>query len=362
MISLLQRFIRCGQYTPCLLCKIELGAGVDMRSVVILTIMLFLAASGRGAEPPDPTLPMPGSKDVFHGTWDVYLGREDGNVGTYFESSVVMDSPLETKCAVAGFQLLPSGDRRVVFTAEPGFESAKIPLGSFGYEYDPSGRLSLTTSDRPTIKCFVKYVLERKSSISVEEEAVRPYLLVFYDLSANRAFKLVRQGSQIGLIKIDPGGQAHKKIFVPFQDVLTGPWLLAPGQPVAGGRLEFAIRTQDASRASRLVVLPNNDVQVSAEGVSASLRLRQYDPRHWAIESADLSRRELGTLAVEDSVEGLLGNAFLLTRWDVNGRKMTALLQSSDAGVRPRVSIIRCPGAEPLQINLLRALSPADSE
>jgi len=306
--------------------------------------VLVIALSG-GEEPTAG----PGA-DPLEGRWSVFEGREVKGEGYYF------NAPVMAKCGNATFLDFPQ--RQVNFEPDHAPGSRLVPWGVYNYKFDPSGVLTLSHAGGPDIRCFLKAKCEQMRSVGHEPPSRRPFVCVFYDPEGRRAFQLFRLSEGIGSFATAPDSVMGGPVFVPFEDVLTGSWVFLAGQPTSRRELEFRLDGPAPPTAMRLTVLADNSAELKAGDTTVHFRLRQTDPAHWAIMSLPDVPCATGTIALEQAAGRVIGPNFLLTRWRIGGRAMTTVLQAEGSRRAPNVPTVRFEGAEPLNIEVLRATSP----
>lgn len=313
--------------------------------VILSACFGLLAAAVEAGEEPTKG---PGA-DVLEGKWLIFEGREVKDEGYYF------DVTMATACGNAQFRDYPQ--RRVNFepTRPPGSKS--IPWGLYGYKFDPNGILTLMRPDGPDIRCFLKFKSERLRSLAQEPPTLRPYICVFYDPEGRRAFKLFRMGEEIGSLATAPELAMGGTVFVPYEDRLTGSWLLLASQP-KGTAAPLEFRLDVPAVAMRMAVHADNSAELRAGERAARFRLRQTDPSHWAIVPLADIPCATGTIALERDAGRIIGPNVLVTRWRIGPRTLTAVFQAEGSRLTPDVPMIRFDGADFLDLEALLAATP----
>ena len=333
--------------------KIRNPKSKTQNRISALGIVIFVLCFGMGAgtirvgEQPATGLP----SDPLQGKWQIVEGREVKNEGFYFDASVA------STCGTARFLDFPQ--RQVNFEPDhpPGTKS--VPWGIYNsYEFDPGGILTLSRADSPKIRCFLKFKNEQMLSIGNEPPQPRLSICVFYDPEGRRAFKMFRMSEGIGRFATRSGASPGDTVFAPFEDALTGPWLILPSQQTADGQLNVRLDAPAPADATRLTVHPDNSVDLKAGNVAVRFLLRQFDPTHWAIVSPLDVRCATGTIALEQAAGRVVGPGVLITRWRIAQRTMTAVLQAEGTRRAPNIPLVRFENAAPLTVEALRPISP----
>jgi len=300
------------------------------------------AGTFRVGEGPPAGLPA----DPLQGKWWIIEGREVKDEGYYFEGGV------GAACGSARFLDFPQ--RQVNFEPNRAPGPKTVPWGIFGYEMDPSGILVLSRPDGSKIRCFLKFKNEHLLSLEDEPPQPRPVVCVFYDPEGRHAFKIFRMSEEIGRLAAPGESLSGEKVFVPFEDVLTGSWAVLPGQAGGGGSLDYRLDAPAPADAARLTVRADNSADLKMGEASVRFRLRQSDPTHWAIVSPPDVRCATGTIAIEQAAQKIIGPSVLLTRWRIGERTLTAVLQAEGSRRAPNVPMVRFEAAAPLTLEALR--------
>ena len=294
------------------------------------------------------------ANELLSGKWMVIEGPIK-------EQGCSFDGTIEGACGNADFRDYLHRLYRVNFEPRGRPISPAVPWGEFGYRFDPNGVLTLTCPDQPDMRWFLKFKDERPRSVGNEATRLMPYVCVFYDPEGRRAFELFRKGEEIATLAMSASAAYRHAIFVPFNDPLSGGWVVLPGRPVENGQLEFRFGEVVPAEATRLVVHVDNSVEMAQGNATLRFRLRQYDPTHWEIMSLPDAPCTTGTIVLEEATRRLLGPNLLVTQWQVGGATMVGVLRTEGGTRPPGVPMIRLQGSASLKLEAFRrpTASPA---
>ena len=313
--------------------------------IAILALPFGAFGAGMGA----PLGPDNQDVDPLAGKWLVISGdvKEDG----YF-----FDPLASRSCGAVEFRQLVRG-QMANFEPDGQADDHTAPWGRYdAYRFDEHGVLTLKNYSGADVRCFLKFKAVHPREASSAQPSTRPYVCVFYEPERRRAFKIFRR-EEIGALAVPNQNTGGGPVFVPFEDPLTGSWILPPGQSLEGGQVRFFLDQTTGTGTTQIVVNVDNSIDLRSGSRAAHFRLRQYASAHWSIEPASAMPGTKGILTLEREAGRVIGSNVLLTRWQVGPKTMTAVLLAEGSRQPPNVPVVQFEKTSLLDFDLLASLA-----